>query len=77
MVGQKVPMLENIQYQNQMIRPVPPHAATYRRISQIQSTSESPHRWVAINLASIVSRVPRSSVLVRTPYTPSRKNVAL
>ena len=26
--AQKVPMLENIQYQNQMIRPVPPHAAT-------------------------------------------------
>ena len=25
---QKVPMLENIQYQNQMIKPVPPHAAT-------------------------------------------------
>ena len=26
--GQNVPRLENIQYQNQMIRPVPPHAAT-------------------------------------------------
>ena len=31
---QNVPMLENIQYQNQMISPVPPHAATYRSISQ-------------------------------------------
>jgi hypothetical protein len=27
-IVQKVPMLENIQYQNQMIRQVPPHAAT-------------------------------------------------
>ena len=27
-IAQKVPMLENIQYQNQMIKPVPPHAAT-------------------------------------------------
>ncbi|AEF37420.1 hypothetical protein JDM601_3420 [Mycolicibacter sinensis] len=26
--AQNVPMLENIQYQNQMTRPVPPHAAT-------------------------------------------------
>ncbi|BBX21241.1 hypothetical protein MTER_06520 [Mycolicibacter terrae] len=26
--AQKVPMLENIQYQNQMTRPVPPQAAT-------------------------------------------------
>jgi hypothetical protein len=33
--AQNVPMLENIQYQNQMISPVPPHAATYRRISQM------------------------------------------
>ena len=32
--GQNVPMLENIQYQNQMISPVPPHAATYRSTSQ-------------------------------------------
>ncbi|BBZ24410.1 hypothetical protein MHIB_28280 [Mycolicibacter hiberniae] len=27
-VVQKVPMLENIQYQNAMIKQVPPHAAT-------------------------------------------------
>jgi hypothetical protein len=33
--AQNVPMLENIQYQNQMISPVPPHAATYRSISQM------------------------------------------
>jgi hypothetical protein len=39
-IAQNVPMLENIQYQNQMIKPVPPHAATYRRISQTQSTSD-------------------------------------
>ncbi len=32
--GQNVPMFENIQYQNQMISPVPPHAATYRSTSQ-------------------------------------------
>jgi hypothetical protein len=31
---QNVPMLEKSQYQNQMISPVPPQAATYRRISQ-------------------------------------------
>src|SRR3954468_10950628 len=36
-VAQNVPMLENIQYQNQMIKPVPPQAATYRRISHTQS----------------------------------------
>jgi hypothetical protein len=42
MERQKVPMLENIQYQNAMIRHVPPHAATYRRISQSQTMIDLP-----------------------------------
>ncbi len=68
-------MLENIQYQNQMIRPVPPHAATYRRISHTQSTSgllaghriSRPRTAVATNLASIVSRVSKLLIVVSTP----------
>jgi hypothetical protein len=40
--AQNVPMLENIQYQNQMIKMVPPHAATYRRISHRYAMSTSP-----------------------------------
>jgi hypothetical protein len=67
-------MLENIQYQNQMIKPVPPQAATYRRISQTQSTLASllyrisrPRTAVATNLASMSSRVSKLLMVVSTP----------
>ena len=73
-VAQNVPMLENIQYQNQMIKPVPPHAATYRRISHIQSTQSlldyrisRPRTAVATNSASISSRMSKLLVVVSTP----------
>jgi hypothetical protein len=68
-------MLENIQYQNQMIKPVPPQAATYRRISHTQSTSglladhriPKPRTAVATNLPSMLSRVSKLLMVVSTP----------